>query len=375
MISIAGISAVAFLAAVRAAAPSGLPVRIAWDAPAGCSDAETFFAAVASRADRIRRAEPGEEGTRIEVKLSRLGPKIHGELRLATDDGRSELRKVEGATCDEVAEALSLTAALALSASARRAPASPTGGQGAIAAPPAATPAPSIVAPPLVAAEAPATVSPIASPPAPAPTSPSGAPPPRTEPVSVPAAAVPRPAPAAAGRSLGAWLAVGLGPVAGEVVAPHLSLGGIAHLRVAEPGLDRLAPSAALGLLYLRNDLLNGAGEAVFRLAAATVTACPGWGWRSDVVTVELCAVGMGGWLLASDAEVTVSHPVTRSWWSAGAALRARAPVGAGFLLQLDASATVPLVKRRFVTTTPEQTVGTSPGVAPIFSLVMAHGL
>ena len=49
--------------------------------------------------------------------------------------------------------------------------------------------------------------------------------------------------------------------------------------------------------------------------------------------------------------------------------------VGAGFLLRLDASATVPLVKRRFVTTTPEQTVGTSPGVAPIFSLVMAHGL
>jgi len=393
VISIAGISTVILLAAVRAAAPGGAPVRVVWDAPAGCSDAESFFQAVASRAERVRRAEPGEEGTRLEVKLARLGTKVHGELRLATDDGRGDLRKVDGATCDEVAEALSLTAALALSVSARpAAPApsgaparplgpAPPGGQGAagpVSSPPLPVPASPAPPPPPSGAAAP-TAAPPAVPPnaaaAPATPSPAAAAPP----ASLTSAAAAGSGASAPGRSPAAWLAVGLGPAAGEVVAPRLSLGGTAHLRVESPGQDRLAPSAALGFLYLRNDLVGDLGgkpgDALFRLVAATVTACPGWGRRGSAVSVEVCATGVGGWLLASDAAVTVSRSVTRSWWSAGALLRARAPVGAGFVLQLDASASVPLVKRRFVTTTPEQTVGTSPSVALIFGLTVAHGL
>jgi len=166
---------------------------------------------------------------------------------------------------------------------------------------------------------------------------------------------------------------VGLGPQAGEVVAPHLGLGGTAYLRFEAPGHDRLAPSATLGFLYLRNDLLGGA-DAVFRLSAATLTACPGLGWRGRFA-VELCALGVGGALSASDTGVNVGRPVTRSWWSAGAELRIRAPVGRGFSVQLDASASLPLVKRRFVTTTPEQTVGTSPSVATVCGVSVTHGL
>jgi hypothetical protein len=375
VISIAGISAVAFLAVVRSAIPGAVPVRVVWDAPSGCSDAESFFAAVASRAERIRRAEPGEEGARLEVKLTRLGPKVHGELRLGSDD--SELRKVDGATCDEVAEALSLTAALALSASAR-VPGGAAGGPGltgsstpaqaAPAPPPSAAPAPP--AAPTVAPSPPAASAPVAPAPASVPAPFQGPAPALASPGAAPAS---RPAPSR--RSFASWLALGLGPAAGQVVAPHLSVGGTAQLRVAPPSQDHLASSAALAFLYLRNDLLGRGGEPVFRLAAATVTGCPGWGWRGSIASVELCATGLGGWLLASDTGVTVSRSVSRSWWSAGAVLRARAEVGAGFVLQLDASASVPLVKRRFVTTTPEQTVGTSPAVAPLLGLTLAHGL
>lgn len=368
------------LAAVRAGAPGGFPVRVAWDAPAGCSDVDTFFAGVAARAERVRRAEPGEEGARLEVKLARQGPKVHGELRLVAGDGASELRKVDGATCDEVAEALSLTAALALTTSARVVPPASGGG-----------PAPSPAVAPAAASAGPA-VPPAATPPAatPMPALPplSPVPPPAAPPVraDAPGAAASgdssrnssrdssAPSPAAPGRSLASWLAVGLGPAVGEVVAPHLSVGGTAQLHVAERRPDHLGPSASLGFLYLRNDLL-GAADAAFRLAAASVTACPGWGWHGGLASVEACATGVGGWLAASDAGVTVSRSVSRSWWSAGAMLRARAPIGAGFSLQLDASATVPLVKRRFVTTTPEQTVGTSPAVAPLVGLTVVHGL
>jgi len=157
-------------------------------------------------------------------------------------------------------------------------------------------------------------------------------------------------------------------------VAPHFSLGGAAFLRFEEPAEDKLVPSAALGFVYLRNDPFGGA-DAVFRLAAATLTACPGWGWRGRLATVEICALGIGGALSARDAGVTVGRSVTRSWWSAGADVRIRAPLGQGFSLQLDASASRPLVERRFVTTTPEQTVGTSPLVATVFGVSLTHGL
>lgn len=387
MISIAGIAALALIevvAVVRPPPSPGLAVRVLWDAPVGCSDAESFYAAVLSRAEHVHRAEPGEEAARLEVKLAHLGPKVHGELRLVTDDGKSDLRKVDGATCDEVTAALSLTAALALSASVRGpGPVAPggtaasSGGVSSSGSPPgAASPPPPPVAPPAPAPPPPApTLFPVLAPPPP-PATPVTAP-------SPPAEAAPTPAPAAAvepavetpANSVASWFAVGLGPAAGEIEAPHLSLGGTAFLRVAEPDRGPLAPSAALGFVYLRNDLIGGGPDAVFRLTAATVTACPGWGWHGGLFSVEGCALGVGGRLAASDAGVTVGRSVSRSWWSAGAVLRARAPVGAGFTLQLDASASFPLVQRGFVTTTPEQSVGTSPSVASIFAVSLAHGL
>ena len=376
MISIAGISAVALVAAVRSASPAGLPVRVMWNAPPGCSDADAFFAAITSRAERVRRAEVGQDGARLEVKLARLGSKVHGELRLVTEDGRSDLRRVDGATCDEVAEALSLTAALALGVSAHDLAPS-AGGQGR--ATPAPSGAPSSPSPPAAAVALPppppVTVAPAPAPP-PIPADPaSGKAPASPGPVSPPSSAMPASPPRRLGRSIASLLAVGLGPAAGQVVTPHLSVGGTAYLGVEDPGPAHLTPSVALALLYLRNDLLGEGGPALFRLAAGSLTACPGWGWHGSLASVEPCASGVGGWLSASDAAVTVRRSVSRSWWSAGAVLRARARLGAGFFAQLDASVTVPLVERRFVTTTPEQTVGTSPRVAPMFSLTLGHRL
>ncbi len=48
------------------------------------------------------------------VRLTRAGAKVHGELRISNPGGRSEARRVDGATCAEVVQSLSLTAALAI---------------------------------------------------------------------------------------------------------------------------------------------------------------------------------------------------------------------------------------------------------------------
>jgi hypothetical protein len=352
-----------------AAVPPALPVRVIWDSPAGCADADTFYSSLLARAERVRRAEPNEDSARVEVRLIRVGAKVSGELRLVDDQGKSDVRKVDGASCEEVAEALSLTAALALGSAVRwsvqPAPpaAPPTAGVGAPGA--GATSEPPVAPSPGTSSPPPASVQPPLPPPHGPDASRSPAPPP-TSPLTIEES--PRP------TSGGPGLEVGAGPAIAAVVSLHLSLGAAVFARVAAPTREGIEPSASLALVYLRSDLLGTTDAATFELAAATLTVCPGWGWQGALV-IELCGLGMGGWLTASDDAVTVGRSVGRSWWSVGAVVRARIPVARGFLLQLDAAATIPLVERRFETTTPEETVGDSPAVAGMLGLAVVHGL
>ncbi|HVV49041.1 MAG TPA: glycerol kinase, partial [Polyangia bacterium] len=55
-----GIGLLALLAFAPPGAPASVPVRVEFEAPAGCSDAEAFFSGVLSRASHVRRARPGE---------------------------------------------------------------------------------------------------------------------------------------------------------------------------------------------------------------------------------------------------------------------------------------------------------------------------
>lgn len=389
--SIAGVAALLILAAPPIGAPAAAaPVRVVWDAPQGCSDADAFYASLLARAEHARRAEPGEPAVRLDVKLTRVGPRVHGELRLA-EDGRTELRKVDGATCDEVAQALSLTAALAIGASPRGAPA-------AASPPPAAATSTSVPSP--APPSGPAAVVPVVrSPVLAAPPAPEGPPTPAVEPsppersatpptAPSPPAAAPEPAeppappepPSAASSEPARWrrelgIELGLGPVAGEVVSPRFSLGGTASLGLVDTRPEGVQPSATLAFVYLRTDLTGSSAPAVFRMTAATLTACPGWGLRGGFASVELCGLAMGGWLAAWDEGVTVRESVGRTWWSAGAALRGRAALGRGLSVQLEVSGSVPLVERRFVTTTPDETVGRSPIVAGVFGVSLVDRL
>jgi hypothetical protein len=56
-----------------AAAPASeaIPFRVEFDAPAGCSSADAFYAGVMARSDRVRRAASAEEGVRLGVRIRR----------------------------------------------------------------------------------------------------------------------------------------------------------------------------------------------------------------------------------------------------------------------------------------------------------------
>jgi len=388
-------SLVLLAAAARAGVPAagaGGPVRIQWNAPAGCSEVDAFFSGVQTRAERVRRAQPGEPALRLEVHLERTSSlKVHGELRMTDDRGRFELRKVDGRTCDEVVDALSLTVALALGASGvAPAPSAPvaTGGSSAPGtatsprSPPVAAPAP---------AQDEATRSTSAAPPAPPPITPAVSPLPSqpsrpspevVEPFSPPETASRAaeddsradPAPEQRHGSIGFGL--GLGPIAGEVSTPAVDVGGTALLRVGpRPDEDgALRWSVGLSATHLRNDWLGASPEVAISWTAVALTACPGWGIAARLV-IEACATTAVGRLRASDRAVSVSTPSTRGWWSVGPVLRARLGLGSGFTVLVDATAHLPLYRRTFVTTTPEETVAQTPRIAGMLGILLAREL
>jgi len=378
------------VAVARAGSPgAGAAVRIQWNAPAGCSDADAFFSGVQARAEGVRRAQAGEPALRLEVHLERTSSaKVHGELRMADERGRFELRKVDGGTCDEVVDALSLTVALALGSSAV-APAPSRSGPAGSSVPsvPAGSSSPSSAPtsarPPPVAAP-PAHDDAVAPPPAaavPPPLSPPPIPPPpdKVEAAAGPEAPVESPAPSRPAPRRGSiGIALGLGPVAGQVSTPGFDVGGTALLRVGpgRAGQEDEAVHWSLGLsaTYLRNDWLGASPAVAISWSAVGLTACPGWGLDLHVV-LEICGTTAVGRLQATDRAVSVSTPSSRSWWSAGPVLRARLTLGWGLTVLIDATAHFPFYRRTFVTSTPDETVARTPSVAGTVGVMLAREL
>src|SRR4051794_21782829 len=112
----------ALIALGQPAAPDDLPIRIDFEAPAGCSDTTAFQEGVASRIDRAALIRARKAGVKLVVRLARSRGGVHGELRMIDDRGATQPRKVDGASCAEAVEVLSLTAAIAIDPSARLTP-------------------------------------------------------------------------------------------------------------------------------------------------------------------------------------------------------------------------------------------------------------
>jgi hypothetical protein len=360
------------------ASPRAVAIRVDFDAPVGCSDAEAFRRGVAARLDRSADAELVAT-TRLQVRITRTADHVAGELRLLRAPDATDTRQVEGTSCDEVVGVLALTAALALqrpgaqparAAPAREAPPTPRT-VAREASPPAAAPARPRT-PPASGAEAPrSTVAGVpaapASPPPPPPNI-DRAPPTTTAVVNTPTT-TPEPA---APRT---HIEIGAGAAVGRVLAPGLNLGGAVMLGVARERAGRLSLSLRLAWLYLPRDLLRPGDEVAASWAGVALTACPGWGMRRGGFEGQACARAIGGWIAASDRAVTNPRPAGRTWWGAGALLRGGVPIGAGFSIELEAGVDALLVERHFITTTPLRAVAETPPVSVLVGLGLSRRL
>jgi hypothetical protein len=399
----AGIGLWALVALAQTGPAVSVPVRVEFDAPAGCSDAEAFFAGVLSRTRHVHRAHPGETAVRLTVHVTRAGARVHGELRVNGAGDEAETRRVDGATCAEVVQVLSLTAALAIDPTADLlAPAAP---EKPTATPPPVRATPSApAAPPPRAAPAASPAPAVASPPPPtstSPTAPSGAPPAQvvTPPASAPPerpppagpASLPAPPPTVALAPPPATIVAeprpepprpsgpgfGASVVAARVLASSLGLGASLWGRFGITTRGGLTPSVTLAALYLPGDFFGSGDNLGISWMALAATGCPGWA-PGGRVRVEPCARITAGILSATDHSVNTPRSVVRWWGSAGALVRLTAPLGGGLTLDLDAGVDFPFVTRRFIISTATMTnqpVGATTSVSPTLSVGLSHGL
>jgi hypothetical protein len=281
--------------------------------------------------------------------------------------GDGDTRRVEGESCEAVVEVLSLTAALALTAQPPRVTPPPPPPR----VPPptrasAATAAPSSSASSATAQSAEATAkAPEAPPPeAPKPSEPQ----PQVEKTPV----IVKPPPAESVRRTGFHL--GLQAVAADIITDSVNVGGGVSARLERHINDGPGASIALAFVYVPNDLVQSPDQIAVRWMALAVTGCPPWS-LGRTFFLQACAQAIGGWLSATGRGITNPTSAGRTWWSAGALLRAGVQLGGGYALELEGGATIPLVQHRFVTTTPERTVGETPTVAPFVVLGLSRSL
>ena len=283
-------------------------ISIEFDAPSGCSSVEAFYEGIRSRTARVKQAHAGEIATLVRIRLFRVGTKIKGELRLSDLEGEKETRKVDGATCEEVVEALALTVTLALDPGALFA------------------------------------VRPLESPP---PSNPSAAPGP-SEPLTP--ARLPTPHVEAGAQ----W-------VTATPIRPGVSFGAAAIARYLSNASPIGRFSIGFSLTYVRNDLLLAPEHGKFDLILGGFEFCP---WRSPAkpsIEVGLCALAVGGRLNAEG--VKLDHPAStaRSWWAAGLSALGSAKIAGGLRLALTLSGTLPLIRREFTENSGVQAVSSSP--------------
>ena len=308
------------LASTQAHADGNEPIRIDYRAPTGCPDEAAFSADVRARTTRWRIETGDAPARRFVVELAPRAARVHGRLLVTAVNGETAVREVDGATCDEVAEALALMTALAIDPHASLAP----------------IPRP---APP--------------SPPPPAPPAPPLA--------TMNAAVAEKPLQPPSSR----WrLAAGAHAGAAGGVAPVLAAGMDAFVDATLARASVWSPSARLLLAY--NEALpvsTTAGTAKFWRLVGGLALCP---LRLEVIASTLalvpCAALDVGAVDATGTDTPNGRHERRTWLDTGITGRLEWAVGARVSLEVEGGALFPLF--RYHSTFPTLAVYDTPLVA-----------
>ena len=296
-------------AAAPARAQAPLTVKLEFRGEDGCPDEQEFLKRLDSRAT-IRLVEQAE-ALRLRVSLARVGKGARGELRAGAENS-SDAREVEAGSCNEVADALALIAALMIERTKREQASRP----------PAAPPAPK----------------------------------PFVKPTATPAPTRRR-------------IELGLSALATRPMTSPPLLGAGVSLYVAS------SLTWWLSAHYSRNDSLAAPSAARFGFGGLVLGVGPpalNLGSRLQLA----CALAVEGAFLSAEAvNVDVASSARRSYWAAGLLGRARWEATNRVVFFLEVGGFVPWVERRFSTREPYVVVGQTSSIAPRAALGLAMRL
>lgn len=279
-----------------------LPVAIEYMAIEGCPSEERFWTALSSRASRVERTEVSQALATLRVSVIVTPQGVLGRLQIIRPDITTEPRFVEAANCDEVVEALALTAALSI--------------EGEVA--PRLEPAP-------VPVPMPSETSP---PPDDSPYTDRRLPIDYVEP------------PAVSGRD--AWeTQINAHGLAAFVVDANASLGVGGAITFARKHGERATQMLGLGVAGLTTALTDGGSRSRFSLTEAEFMGCPvAFG---SAVVVRPCLLFQVGILDGSGVDVSNPETVQGMWWAPGAGLRVETPAHGLVRFQVGLQTVVPL--------------------------------
>jgi hypothetical protein len=320
----------AILHALAALAADAIPVRVNYDAPASCPNQEVFYDAVRARTDRVRKAQGNEPRVDVNVRVTRGERSFHGEMREVINQSETSTRSVDGETCKEVIEALSFTVALSFDPEAH-APVPPE------ASAPTAKPKPPPISP---APPAPVIVQPLS----------------------------PTPSQATAPLELELGVSV-LGTV---VETAGFATGGALSAMLLRRANPSTSSALQLSLMFASTGLLTAPDDHRTRFGALALDGCP-FRYRTGSWELSPCALATVGFLELTGRGVAEPATVDRAWWSAGIDLQVALLLGRGVVFEGAFAATVPLVRHRYYTSSPDQVVTETPVVAPLLRLGLGY--
>ena len=167
---------------------------------------------------------------------------------------------------------------------------------------------------------------------------------------------------------------VGAQGLVSEIISPRVSVGGALFAGVGRVIAGSLRPMVGLAVAHIPADFAVGNGDISVRWTALILSACPLQFQPSDRISIQPCVTGTGGRLQARSETSETAVTASRSWWSAGLLARSSFAIGGGTAVRLELGLSVPLLRRRFITTPPDEVVGESPSVSALAALGLAHG-
>jgi hypothetical protein len=103
-----------FLARVARSSDPQRPVRFDYEAEPSCPDESAWVASVLSRAPAARSANTDEPAWTLRARIAHEGNRFSGRLQVVTPESVSDTRRFRGNSCEQVALALAIAAALSV---------------------------------------------------------------------------------------------------------------------------------------------------------------------------------------------------------------------------------------------------------------------